>query len=133
MAIRPGAKRPVEFLKPASERGFRRTINVDLDDARFDPVFAYAVATGPDRPIQDAIRDLLLQAVAENAENTAIRNARMHAYLDARNRAGSALFTFLKGLAAEFEHDTAGSEPIGVQAGNSIESGNSIVKSPEAV
>jgi hypothetical protein len=120
VAIRQGGKRPSDYLKPVQERGFRRVINIDLDDPRFDPVFAYAVACGPDRPVQDGIRDLLLQAVSVNAENTAIRNARHAAYTEARNGLTSRLFLFLKTLAAEYENAPAGSENVGVDAGNMI-------------
>jgi hypothetical protein len=106
-------------VKPPKERGFRRVISVDLDDPQYDPVFAYALETGPDRPVQDAIRDLLLQALAVNAADTSIRNARRLAYLDARNRAASAIFAFMKGLAREFEAEAAGSE-VHDSIGNTI-------------
>jgi hypothetical protein len=132
VSIRAGAKRPAQYLQPPNERGFKRVVNIDLEDPRFDPVFAYAVATGPDRPVQDGIRDLLLQATAEIASNPAILAARQQALAEARVHVAKEIWAFLNKLAADLRLAPIEGEPIGVQAGNLIESGNSIVKSSEA-
>ena len=75
------------WLKPLAERGRRRTIVVDLEDSRFDPVFQYAVTVGhDDNPVQDAIRDLLLQATSDSAALATVAAAHRRAYRDESNK-----------------------------------------------
>jgi hypothetical protein len=118
--MRTGARRPSEYAKSLKERGFRRVVNVDLEDSRFDGVFSYAVAVGPDRPVQDAIRELLLQALAAEAVNPAIRAGRLAAYADARDRVIGATREFLRELARDLELESSCSENAGIQPGNYI-------------
>jgi len=118
--MRTGARKPSDYAKSLKERGFRRVLNVDLEDSRFDPVFTYAVAVGPDRPAQDAIRELLLQALATEAVNPAIRAGRLAAYADARDRVLTATREFLHELARDLELESAGNENAGIQPGNYI-------------
>jgi hypothetical protein len=118
--VRTGARRPAEYAKTLKERGFKRVVNVDLEDSRFDSVFSYAVAVGPDRPVQDAIRELLLQALAAEAVNPAIRAGRLAAYADARDRVITATREFLRELARDLELEPAAGETSGIQPGNFI-------------
>jgi hypothetical protein len=78
-----GVGRPPSFYLSPTSKG-RRAFTLDLNDAIFDPVFAYAMATGPERSIQDTVRELLVQATTEDARDGAIRGARMQAYREAR-------------------------------------------------
>lgn len=103
MAVRPGAKRAEAYALPAERRGFRRIVNVDLDDPRFDPVFVYAVEVAPERPVQDTLRDLLLQAIALDAKDGAVRSARRQAYREAREYALKTLGAALKGMEADLD------------------------------
>lgn len=118
-----------QYSAPRQERNFRRVVSVDLDDDRFDPVFRYAMATNPDRPVQDAIRDLLLQAVEADAKDGTIRAARRQAYIEARNQAFLKLSTFLRHLAAE-------TDVLRAQTDGTVETSNTItpggVTIPEA-
>ena len=107
-----------DYARQANERGFRRIVNVNLDDSAFDPVFAYAANTAPDRPVAEAIRDLLLQAVALDAANPALRTARMQAYGDARRRVNGTIAAALRQLAQELELEPVGDESVGIQPGN---------------
>jgi len=99
---------PVAAGKPASWylsplfRG-RRTFTLDLHDAAFDPVFHYATQTSPDRPIQDTVRELLLQAVALDAENGAVRAARLQAYRETRRELNSRLGSAIREIANALE------------------------------
>jgi hypothetical protein len=81
----------------------RRAFGLDLDDAIFDPVFAYAMATGPDRPVQEAVRELLVQATAANALDGAILGARTQAYRETRNAIYIEIASVLKAIAARME------------------------------
>ena len=125
MAVRSGAKRPAEYVKGPQERGFKRIVSIDLDDPRFDAVFAYALETGADRPVQDAIRDLLLQATAELAVNPAILTARRQALKEARQLIGREIWRFLHELARDFQLGAESGDVNGVQGG-----GCSIVVDP---
>lgn len=120
MAVRPGAKKPSQYAKGPRERGFRRVVSVDLDDPRFDPVFAYAVEVAPENPVQDSIRDLLLQAVAMNASDSTIREAHRQAYRDVQQRVTIALRESCREIAHELELDPVGSEFGGVEPVNFI-------------
>lgn len=88
---------------PTGQRGFRRVINVDLDDPRFDPIFVYAVEVAPERPVQDTLRDLLLQAIALDAKDGAVRSARRQAYREAREYALKTLGAALKRMEADLD------------------------------
>ena len=118
VATRAGVKRPEEYL--AKERAWKRTVHVDLDDPRFDPVFEYALATGPDRPVQDGIRDLLLQATAADAANPAIRAARQQALMEARNYVARAIWVFLNQLTKDLQLRPIAGEPAGAEPTNTI-------------
>ena len=118
VAVRPGAKKVSEYLQ--RERGWKRIVTVDLDDERFDPVFAYALATGPDRPIQDAIRDLLLQATAADAANPAIRAARNQALMEAREIVTRRIWGFLNQIKSELQLQPIAGEPAGSASTNTI-------------
>lgn len=115
------SRRAEDFARPAEERGFKRALNIDLDDPRFDPVFRYALETQPDRPVQDAIRDLLLQATAADQANPAIREARMQAFRETKTRILSEIAPFLHRFAHELELETTGAEPVGAQPGNFVD------------
>lgn len=78
---------PEEWLRSPEDRRRRRTITVDLEGERFDPIFQYATAVAPDRSVQESIRDLLLQAVADEPVNAAVREARRQAFAEVRERA----------------------------------------------
>lgn len=119
MANRP-AKRPEDYCKSPHERGFRRVIQVDLDSGLYDPVFEYAAATAPDRPVQDAIRDLLLQAVAADAKDAAIRAARAQALTEVRDYCAREIWIFLRKLGENLQLTPLVGDPAGVQPGNSI-------------
>lgn len=113
--------RAEEYLQPAEQRKFRRDILVRLEDPRYDPVFQYAVETAPDRPVQDAIRDLLLQAISPSAMDGAIRAARMQAYAEARDRVTREVWGFLRQLARTLELEgTSESTASTPQQGNRI-------------
>ena len=120
MAIRAGGRRPADYAKAPKERGFRRVVTIDLDDTRFNPVFEYAVSVNPDAAVQDTLRELLLQAMALDAANPAIRAWRMAAFVDARMRIHDATREFLGQLKRELVDEPAGSEDIGIQPGNYI-------------
>ena len=120
MGIRAGARRPAEYVKAPQERGFKRVVNLDLDDERWDPVFKYAAETAPDRPVQDGIRDLLLQAIAENAVNGAILAARQQAYAEARDHVAREIWNFLRKLARDLQLAPLPGEAVGPSSGNFI-------------
>lgn len=116
---RPGSHKAEEYVRPPKQRGFRRDVQVYLEDERYDPVFRYALETAPDRPVQDAIRELLLLAVAADAKDASIRAGRMQAYREAHEHVISKLIRFLNQLRTELELDPVGSETQ-PQAGNTI-------------
>ena len=93
-----GQGKPPSFYRSPSFRG-RRSFGLDLHDAIFDPVFDYAEATAPERPIQDTIRELLLQAVANDARDGAIRGAKIQAYREAQRAIMTEAAEFLRNLA----------------------------------
>ena len=114
------ARRAADYAKEPKERPFRRVVTIDLEDGRFDPIFSYAVAVGPDRPVQDAIRELLMQAIEVEALNPAIRAGRKAAFTEVRNTVVSATKAFLRQLARDLEFQPAGTETTGIQPGNFI-------------
>ena len=119
VAIRPNGKRPSDYTKGPRERGFRRVVSVDLEDPRFDAVFQYAAEVAPNHSVQDSIRDLLLQAVASNPSDAAIREARRQAYRDVHARSQIAISLAFKALSQELALDPA-EESAGVQPENFI-------------
>lgn len=94
--------KPASYYLAPDFKG-RRSFGLDLHDHVFDPVFAYANAANPERPIQDAIRELLLQAVAQDARDGSIRAARIQAYREAQREIMIASSDFLRELAKRFE------------------------------
>jgi hypothetical protein len=116
------AHSPSDYLLPPEIRKFKRDVTVYLEDPMFDSVFKYALETAPDRPVQDAIRDLLLQAIAADAANGAIRVARMMAFRETRARTLTACAGFMRHLAEELQAEAAGAtETATPQLENRIE------------
>lgn len=105
---------PEDWLRSPKDRRRRRVINVDLEGERFDPIFRYATAVNPDRSVQESIRDLLLQAVADEPMNVAIREAKMQAYRETTERIRKDLSLALRQLAVELELEPAGTETAGL-------------------
>lgn len=97
----PIGKPAAHYLSP-SFKG-RRVVTVDLHDPAFEAVFTYAEQTGPDRPVQDAIRELLLMAVSPEVVGGATRAAQIAAYREARRDAFRELQEMFKTLAARCE------------------------------
>jgi hypothetical protein len=97
-------------------------INVDLDDPRFDPVFQYAADVAPERPIQDSLRDLLLQAVALDAKDASIRDARRQAFREARDYSLRALGTALRQIADHVDGAITSGGPVNPADANTIAS-----------
>jgi hypothetical protein len=110
------AGKPASWYLSPLFRG-RRTFNLDLNDAAFDPVFQYATQTSPDRPIQDTVRELLLQAAAFDAENGAVRAARLQAYRETRREMNSRLGAALREIASALEIAV---DAPSIQVGNSL-------------
>ena len=88
------------------------TTNLDLISNRL----------APDRPVQDGIRDLVLQATAMNAKDATILAAHMQAYREARDLLLAAVGRFLKQLQAELAIESVNSDVADsqAQAGNTI-------------
>jgi len=115
-------KTPSFYLAPTLKG--RRAFTLDLNDAIFDPVFAYAQATAPERSIQDTVRELLVQATSEDARDGAIRGARMQAYREARALVFDEMSQKLKEISALLKlHVTPGAE-VGSFPENRIASGS---------
>ncbi len=120
---------PEDWLRSPEDRRRRRVISVDLEGERFDPIFKYATAVNPDRSVQESIRDLLLQAVADEPMNAALREARRQVYREVKERVLRDITGFLRQLAGELEL-----EPIAEDVSNLPEPGNRIIdKDPESI
>ena len=101
--VHMAAGKPASFYLDPSFRG-RRSFTMDLNDPVFDPVFTYALATSPDRPVQDAVRELLLQAVAADQGDGAVRAARMAAYREARHAVFGEINEMFRQLLVRFDN-----------------------------
>ena len=96
---------------------------IDLEDRVFDAVFAYGEQVMPERPVQDAVRELLVQATANDARDGAIRGARIQAYREARDTIFSEIATRLAELARSFGvrgFADQGEEPLAPPANNAV-------------
>ncbi|HUI23291.1 MAG TPA: hypothetical protein VLY82_02745 [Nitrososphaerales archaeon] len=102
--------RPASFYLSHSVGRAKRTLTLDLNDSAYQGVFEYAQAVCPDRPVQEAIRDLLLQALGSNPEGGAIRAARIQAYREIRDRMYRDLGVFLKSLSVQVDQEANCSE-----------------------
>lgn len=96
---------------PISEKN-RRRIFISLEGDRFDPIFTYAQATAPDQPVQDAIRDLLLQAVSDDPILAAVRQAKIVAHREAKLRIHKDVAAKLREIAVELEIEPLGDEAL---------------------
>ena len=103
----PGG-RPASFYLSPSFKG-RRVMSLDLHDGAFDPVFAYAAQVAADRPVQDVVRELVLQAISLDAGSAAVRAARSQAYREAKRDVLSRISAHLRILAVELDLEPAGS------------------------
>jgi hypothetical protein len=77
-------------------------VKLDLTDAAFDAAFEYAAQTNPDRPT-DAIRELVLQAIAADEKNGAIRAARLTAFKEVKRELYREVNEALRSLMKRFD------------------------------
>jgi len=95
-----------------------RAVYLDLSDARWDALIDYHRAVAPNMPIQETISNLLLQALADDQDREAIRQASVKAFKEIRHFMWTEIARAMKGVAESLDIAPVGGQYFGPPVAN---------------